>query len=436
MSAISYPIERFSGKISLPGDKSISHRALIISASSIGESKIEGLLEGDDVIATANALRLLGAEIKKFDSGIWSVHGCGVGGFCEPENALDLGNSGTGARLLMGLMAATPIRTIFIGDKSLSSRPMRRVIEPLERMGGRFSSRSGDLLPITVYGRDSLLPANEKMLVPSAQVKSAILLAALNIQGKSTIIENIPTRDHTENMLKAFGTDIQVDGPKITVTGHPELLAQDMSIPGDISSAAFPLVASIICPDSNVKFLGVSLNPLRTGLLKTLREMGANIKEENVRTIAGERVGDVIVGTARLEGVDVSPSRSPSMIDEYPILAIAAAFAKGKTAFKGVSELRVKESDRLTSIARGLLACGVQVQETEDELIIIGQNGRPNGGGKIAVNLDHRIAMAFLVFGMAAKEPVVVDDVGVIGTSFPQFIDVMNSSGANIQVVK
>ena len=425
--------DHFSGHLTVPGDKSISHRALMFAASAVGDSRVTGLLEGEDVMATAGALRVLGADIAKQRDGAWMVAGRGVGGLREPARILDLGNAGTGVRLLMGLVASHPFNSMFAGDESLSARPMERVMAPLRRMGVAFTARSGGLLPLTVHGSDMLMPIEETLSVASAQVKSAILLAGLNTRGKTTVIETAPSRDHTENMLKYFGANIEVDdireGRAITISGYPELEARDIQVPADISSAAFPLVAGLLCP-GGVTVDNVSLNPLRTGLLDCLKEMGAKVTIANERISGGEAIGDISVEEGSLSGVTVPADRAPSMIDEYPILAIAAACADGDTVLEGVGELRVKESDRLSTIADGLTTCGVDVEETEDSLTIHGRGQAPKGGGRIATHLDHRIAMSFLVLGMVTKAPITIDDGTPIATSFPSFVELMNGAGA------
>jgi len=430
---ISSKTESFSGTLKVPGDKSISHRALILAASAVGESRITGLLEGEDVMATASALRALGAEVETAGDGTWIVAGRGVGGLQEPSQILDMGNSGTGVRLLIGLVASHAFNCMFSGDASLTSRPMDRVMGPLRRMGVEFTARSGGLLPLTVHGSDMLMPIEETLSVASAQVKSAILLAGLNTRGATTVVEPAPTRDHTENLLKYFGAEVAVEdipaGRAITLTGYPELEAKDIQVPADISSAAFPLVAGLLCP-GGVTVENVSLNPLRTGLLDCLREMGATIAIGNDQQDGGEPIADISVDHGDLRGITVPASRAPSMIDEYPILAVAAACADGDTVFEGVGELRVKESDRLSAIAAGLTACGVSVEETEDTLTIHGNGVPPRGGGVVQTHLDHRIAMSFLVLGMATEQPVTIDDGAPIATSFPGFVSLMNSAGA------
>lgn len=427
-----------TGAARVPGDKSISHRALMFGALALGESVVEGLLEGDDVLRTAAAMRALGAEVERLGDGRWRLHGRGVGGLREPAEVLDMGNSGTGARLLMGLVASHPFTTFFTGDASLRSRPMKRVSDPLSRMGARFVTRDGGRLPAAVVGTDQPLPVTYELPVASAQVKSAVLLAGLNTPGETTVIEREATRDHTELMLRAFGANVRVehldDGRRaITVTGFPELTGRHVVVPADPSSAAFPAVAALLVPGSRVVLEGVGMNPLRTGLYQTLREMGATIHFDNVRQEGGEEVADLIVEASSLRGVEVPAARAPSMIDEYPILAVAAAFALGTTRMTGLAELRVKESDRLGAMARGLAACGVKVEETEDTLTVHGTGTPPKGGATIAVDLDHRIAMSFLVMGMASEEPVAVDDAESIDTSFPGFSDLMNGLGAAVR---
>ena len=434
---VSHRIETVSGTLTVPGDKSISHRALIIGASAVGETNIYGLLEAGDVIATALALKNLGADVKKNSDGSWSVFGRGVGGLSEPTAILDMGNSGTGARLLMGLVAAHPFNTIFSGDTSLCARPMGRVIYPLRRMGAGFNAHSGDTLPLIVQGSDMLRPVTEALTVASAQVKSAILLAGLNTRGQTTVVEAFPSRDHSENMLEAFGAEISIveeeRGKAITLTGYPELLAQNISIPGDFSSAAFPMVAALITPGDGILINNVCLNSLRKGLLDTLLEMGAKINIKHHDVLSGEQVGDILVKFGLLKGVRVPSERAPKMIDEYPILAVAAACAEGKTVFEGVSELRLKESDRLSAISRGLAACDVEVDETKDSISITGKGKAPLGGGHILSNMDHRVAMAFLVLGMVTEKPIIVDDAAYIDTSFPGFIEVMNGLGGDLR---
>jgi 3-phosphoshikimate 1-carboxyvinyltransferase len=426
-----------AGRARVPGDKSISHRALMFGALAVGESRISGLLEGEDVLRTAACMRALGAEVEREPDGTWRLWGRGVGGLVEPADVLDMGNSGTGARLLMGLVATHPFTTIFTGDSSLRSRPMRRVSAPLERIGAQILTREGGRLPATVIGCANPVPIVYETPVASAQVKSAVLLAGLNIAGETTVIEREATRDHTERMLATFGADVRVEpaeggGRAITVTGHPDLRGRALVVPADPSSAAFPAVAALLVEGSSITLEGVGVNPLRTGLYQTLREMGADITFDSPRTENGEAVADLVVRASGLRGVDVPAERAPSMIDEYPILAVAAAFAHGTTRMNGLAELRVKESDRLAAMAQGLAACGVEVEEETDALIVHGRGRPPLGGARIASRFDHRIAMAFLVLGMAAEKPVSVDEADSIDTSFPGFVDLMTGLGASI----
>jgi 3-phosphoshikimate 1-carboxyvinyltransferase len=432
----SSPIKSLRGLIEAPGDKSISHRALILGASAVGETTISGLLEADDVLATADALRALGAKIT-CDGPTWRIRGRGVGGLVEPDRVLDLGNSGTGARLLMGLVASHPFTTFFTGDASLRSRPMRRVIDPLSEIGAAVWSRSKARLPLAVRGAHDPLPIDYTLEVASAQVKSAILLAALNTPGRTSVIERARSRDHTERMLAHFGAEIiATDGPNggrtIMLTGQPELSGRELVVPGDISSAAFLLVAALVVPGSRVTIANVGINPLRTGLLDTLTEMGARIEIADARMVSGEPVADLVVAASDLAAVDVPAERVPRMIDEFPILAVAAACAGGTTRMSGLAELRVKESDRLAAIGDGLAACGVAVEAGPDWLVIRGAGGPPPGGGHVATRFDHRIAMSFLVLGAAAREPIVIDDAAAIATSFPGFVAMMNGLGAAI----
>ena len=425
------------GQAKVPGDKSVSHRSLMFGAMALGKTTVTGLLEGEDVLRTAAAMRSLGAEVVRHGDGTWELHGRGVGGLAEPEDVLDMGNAGTGARLVMGLVASHPFTTIFTGDASLRSRPMRRVTEPLSRMGASFFGRSGGRLPMSVVGTGDPLPIAYELPVASAQVKSAILLAGLNTPGTTTVIEQEATRDHTEKMLTGFGANVKVEllgngGRAISVKGHPDLTGQKVLVPADPSSAAFPAVAALLVPGSEVTLPAVGINPLRAGLFETLREMGADLTLANPRDQAGEPVADLVLRHGPLKGVDVPPERAPSMIDEYPILAVAAAFAEGTTRMRGLAELRVKESDRLAATARGLVACGVKLEIEGDDLIVHGNGRPPVGGASIAVNLDHRIAMAFLVLGMASEQPVTIDDGAAIETSFPGFSALMNGLGAEI----
>ena len=425
------------GSCGVPGDKSISHRALILGALAAGETHVRNLLESEDVAATAAALRALGAAIEQDEEGLWRVQGVGVGGLAEPDGVLDLGNSGTAVRLLAGVCASHGFATFMTGDRSLRRRPMGRIVEPLERMGARFVTRSGGRLPLAVIGAARPMPIEYRLPVPSAQVKSAVLLAGLNAPGETRVVEPAPTRDHTERLLRRFGARVSeeagADGAKtIVVTGYPELEASALRVPGDPSAAAFPLAAALIVPGSDIEIRDVGLNPDRIGLLETLREMGAAIETGPVREQAGEPVADLAVRSGPLCGVDVPASRAPSMIDEYPILSVVAACAEGTTRLNGLSELRVKESDRLGATAAGLRAAGADVTERGDGLDIVGRGAPPPGGGRVATHLDHRIAMAFLVLGMASEKPMAVDDGSMIGTSYPDFVATMNRLGASI----
>ncbi|MFV0245615.1 MAG: 3-phosphoshikimate 1-carboxyvinyltransferase [Qingshengfaniella sp.] len=423
------------GTAEIPGDKSISHRALILGALAVGETRVTGLLEGQDVLDTAKAMQAFGADVSRDAAGTWTVQGVGVGGFAEPEDVIDCGNSGTGVRLIMGAMATTPITATFTGDASLRSRPMRRITDPIALFGATSHGRSGGRLPMTVIGARDPLPVRYTTPVPSAQVKSAVLLAGLNAPGQTVVIEAEATRDHSERMLAGFGAQITSEatpeGRVITLTGQPELKPQTIAVPRDPSSSAFPVVAALIVEGSDILVPNIGLNPTRTGLFTTLREMGADLTYENEREEGGEPVADLRVRFSALKGIEVPPERAPSMIDEYPILSVVAAFAEGATVMRGVKELRVKESDRIDAMARGLEACGVRIEEDEDTLIVhgMGAGGVP-GGGTCAARLDHRIAMSFLCLGMAAKSPVTVDDAGPIATSFPIFEGLMTSLGA------
>jgi 3-phosphoshikimate 1-carboxyvinyltransferase len=425
-----------AGQIDVPGDKSISHRALMLGALAVGETAITGLLAGDDVLHTAACMRALGAEIARGEDGVWRVAGLGVGGLVEPDRVLDMGNSGTGVRLLMGLVASHPMTAIFTGDASLCRRPMARVTTPLAQMGARFVGRSGGRLPLAVVGTADALPIEYRLPVASAQVKSAIILAGLNTPGETTVIEPEPTRDHSERLLRHFGAEVRVeddsDGARrVTLVGQPELRAADVVVPGDPSSAAFPTVAALIVPGSEVRIRNVGTNPLRTGLFTTLAEMGADIAFAEARIAGGEPVADLVVRAGGLKGVEVPAERAPSMIDEYPILAVAAACAEGTTIMRGLAELRVKESDRLAAMARGLAANGVAVEELPDGLIVHGRGRPPAGGALVATEMDHRIAMSFLVLGLAAECAVTVDDDAMIDTSFPGFAALMGGLGAD-----
>ena len=425
------------GTAAVPGDKSVSHRALILGALAVGETRIAGLLEGGDVLDTAAAMRAFGAEVTRDGPGAWRVHGVGVGGLMEPEDVIDCGNSGTGVRLIMGAMATCDISATFTGDASLRSRPMGRVTEPLALFGATARGRRGGRLPLTLTGAANPMPVQYATPVPSAQVKSAILLAGLNAPGQTVVIELAPTRDHTERMLRAFGaevaTEVTDEGHVITLTGQPELQAQAVTVPRDPSSAAFPVAAALMVPGSVVTVPGVGLNPGRAGFYDTLAEMGADLAYLDRREEGGEPVADLVVRHGVLRGVEVPPERAAAMIDEYPVLATLAAVAEGPTAMRGIGELRVKESDRLDAMARGLQACGVRVEEGPDRLVVHGKGpGGVAGGATVASRLDHRIAMAFACLGLAAKAPIEVDDAGPIATSFPGFAELMRGLGVEI----
>jgi len=427
-----------AGTAAVPGDKSISHRALILGALAVGETRITGLLEGEDVRATARAVAAFGAEVTRDAPGAWRVRGVGVGGLAEPGDVIDCGNSGTGARLLMGAMATCPITATFTGDASLRARPMDRITGPLALFGARALGRAGGRLPLTLVGAAEPVPAHYVLPVASAQVKSAVLLAGLNAPGETVIIEPRPSRDHTERMLAGFGAELHgeetEEGRAITLAGRPELRPQEIAVPADPSSAAFPLAAALIVPGSEVTLPAVGINPTRAGLFETLLGMGADLHVSNRREVGGEPVADL---TARfspaLEGADIPPERAASMIDEYPVLAVVAAFAGGTTRMRGIGELRVKESDRIDAVARGLEACGVRVEETEDSLTVHGRGpGGVPGGARVAARGDHRIAMSFLVAGLATQRPVGVDDASAVATSFPGFARLMAGIGAAI----
>jgi len=432
----SRPTSALSGVARVPGDKSISHRSLMLGTLAVGETVIEGLLEGEDVLRTAAAMRALGASTVRESDGSWRVHGRGIGGLQEPGDVLDLGNAGTGARLLMGLLATHRLTAFLTGDASLRSRPMARVAKPLQEIGARIVARDGCRLPLAIIGASEPVPISYRLPVASAQVKSAVLLAGLNTPGETSVVEPEPTRDHTELMLRHFSVEVRVemtnDGRRTTIVGQPEITGRRIAVPADPSSAAFPLVAALLLPGSDVTLCHVGINPHRVGLIETLREMGAAIAFANQRQEAGEPVADIRVRASRLTGVTVPAARAPSMIDEYPILAVAAACADGTTVMQGLGELRVKESDRLAAIANGLRACGVAVEDGPDSLTVQGGNGRPRGGASIVTNLDHRIAMAFLIMGMVAERPVEIDDGSPIETSFPGFAALMNGLGAQI----
>jgi len=424
-----------TGKARVPGDKSISHRALILGALSVGKTRISGLLEGEDVLNTAKSMRALGAEVDRTGDFAWVVQGVGVSGFAEPQNPLDFGNSGTGCRLVMGAVAGCPITAVFDGDASLRSRPMRRVLDPLELMGAKTrSSGEGGRLPLTLAGARDPVPITYRTPVASAQIKSAVLLAGLSAPGVTTVIEQEASRDHTELMLKHFGAEIVsskegAHGRKIALTGQPELHGADVVVPADPSSAAFPIVAALIVEGSDIILPDVMTNPLRTGLFATLREMGALLEETEVRGDAGEPMAQIRARASKLRGVEVPPERAPSMIDEYLVLAVAAAFAEGTTIMRGLHELRVKESDRLAATAAMLRVNGVSVEISGDDLLVEGR-GHVLGGGLVATHMDHRIAMSALVMGLASDKPVKVDDTAFIATSFPDFIPMMRALGA------
>jgi 3-phosphoshikimate 1-carboxyvinyltransferase len=425
------------GRVRVPGDKSISHRALIFGALAVGETPITGLLEGEDVINTAKAMQALGATVEHVGEGAWRVQGVGVGGFREPDAVLDFGNSGTGARLVMGAVAGCPITAGFDGDASLRKRPMQRILDPVVLIGARVTGGAeGGRLPLSLRGARDPIPILYRTPVPSAQIKSAVLLAGLAAPGTTIVIESEASRDHTERLLRHFGAELAVEnegehGRKITLRGEPELVPAPVVVPADPSSAAFPMVAALLVPGSEIVLGDVMTNPLRTGLIATLREMGADIEAVEVRGGVGEEMADVRVRASALQGVDVPAERAPSMIDEYPVLAVAAAFAEGTTVMRGLKELRVKESDRLAAIADGLKVNGVAVEIEGDNLIVHGK-GRPAGGGMVATHMDHRIAMAFLVMGLGSEKPVAVDDTTFIATSFPGFVPMLRGLGADL----
>ncbi|EZP52643.1 3-phosphoshikimate 1-carboxyvinyltransferase [Sphingomonas sp. RIT328] len=415
-----------TGSLQVPGDKSISHRALMFSALAVGESRITGLLEGEDVLATAAALRAMGADIERTGAGAWRVNGVGVGGLLQPATALEMGNSGTSTRLLMGLVASHPITATFTGDASLSARPMGRVIEPLSQMGAAFTASPGGRLPLMLRGISPAVPITYTLPVASAQVKSAVLLAGLNTPGITRVVEPVATRDHSERMLRGFGAELTIEddpaGRIIAIHGEAELRPQTITVPGDPSSAAFWLVAASIVPGSDLVVRNVGLNVTRTGLIAALRLMGADITEQDRREVGGEPVADLHVRHAPLTAIEVPPELAPSMIDEYPVLFVAAAFAAGRTVARGAHELRVKESDRIAAMAAALTACGVACEEYEDGLAITGTGGEAiPGGARVASLLDHRIAMSMTVAGLHATRPVVIDDIAPVATSYPAF---------------
>ena len=427
-----------SGVAAVPGDKSISHRALILGAMAVGRTSITGLLEGQDVLDTAKAMQAFGATIERRAPGDWIVDGVGVGGFAEPDHVIDCGNSGTGVRLIMGAMATTPITVTFTGDASLVKRPMGRITDPLALFGARAYGRAGGRLLMTLIGAGLPTAVRYTLPVASAQVKSAVLLAGLNAPGETVVIEREPTRDHSERMLRGFGADLRTEqtdeGTVITLVGQPELRPQTVAVPRDPSSAAFPVCAALIVEGSDILVPGVSQNPTRNGLFTTLIEMGGDITLENPREEGGEPVADLRVRASTLKGIEVPVERAASMIDEYPILSAIAAFAEGDTIMRGIAELRVKESDRIAAMARGLEACGVPVDETEDSLIVHGRGPTGvRGGATCQSHLDHRIAMSFLVLGLAAQKAVTVDDGSPIATSFPAFESLMTGLGAAIE---
>ncbi len=427
-----------AGRARVPGDKSISHRALILGALAVGSTRISGLLEGEDVLNTAKAMRALGARVERVGSGRWQVGGVGVAGFAAPAGALDFGNSGTGCRLVMGAVAGCPIAATFDGDASLRKRPMGRVLDPLVLMGAQVTeAATGGRLPITLAGARDPVPILYRTPVPSAQIKSAVLLAGLAAPGVTTVIETEASRDHTELMLAYFGAEVTSEpdgayGRRISLVGQPELAPKAIAVPADPSSAAFPMVAALMVPGSDILLTDVMTNPLRTGLIATLREMGASIIEEEVRQDAGEAMAGFRVRHSALRGVQVPPERAPAMIDEYPVLAVAAAFAEGTTVMRGLHELRVKESDRLAATADMLRINGVDVEIAGDDLAVHGR-GRAEGGGLVATHMDHRIAMSALVLGLAADKPVKVDDASFIATSFPGFAGLMRELGGDLQ---
>ncbi len=426
------------GVAHVPGDKSISHRSLILGALSVGRTHVTGLLEGTDVLDTAKAMQAFGAEVNRLGDGEWEVYGVGVGGFGEPDNVIDYGNSGTGVRLVMGAAATTPITVTYTGDASLRSRPMARITDPIALFGARSYGRQGGRLPMTVIGTGEPVPVRYVSPVPSAQVKSAVLLAGLNAPGQTVVIEKEATRDHTERMLAGFGaeitTEITDEGRVITLTGQPELTAQTITVPRDPSSAAFPVAAALLAEGSEVLVPNIGQNPTRNGLYITLKEMGADITFENERLEGGEPIADLRVKYGPLKGVTVPPERAASMIDEFPILSAIAATAEGTTVMLGVKELRVKESDRIDAMARGLEANGVTIEETEDTFTVHGMGqGNVPGGGTCETHLDHRIAMSFMCLGMATQKPVKIDDAGPIETSFPIFVPLMEELGAKFR---
>lgn len=429
------PCGPLEGRVRVPGDKSISHRALMLATLAVGRSHVDGLLTAEDVMATAEAMRAFGATIVE-ENGRFVIDGVGLGMLAEPDHVLDFGNAGTGSRLTMGLAGGHPITTTFVGDASLSRRPMGRVLDPLRQMGVSVVAREGDRMPLSIRGPRTLMPIEYRLPMASAQVKSAVLLAGLSAPGETTVIEPVATRDHTERMLRGFGATVKIEdapgGRRITVTGQTPLSPTDVVVPADPSSAAFVMVAALVVPGSDITIEDVMLNPARTGLLTTLTEMGGDIEILNRRDAGGEEIADVRVRASRLKGVDVPAERAPSMIDEYPVLAVAATFADGKTRMNGLGELRVKESDRLAAVAAGLEANNVTFEAGEDWLVVEGRRGKV-GGGTVTTHLDHRIGMSFLVLGLAADEAVAIDDHSVIATSFPSFMALFEGLGATIE---
>lgn len=436
-SLASYKVGGLKGEIIVPGDKSISHRSVILSSQAIGTSVISGLLEAEDVLSTISSLKKLGVVINKQSDGTWVVDGVGIGGFKDPGDVLDMGNAGTGARLMMGLVATYPFVSFFTGDSSLRTRPMLRILKPLSLMGVQSFSAQGGKLPVAIVGNESAVPIEYELPVASAQLKSSILLAGLNCKGKTTIIETSPSRDHTEKMLAGFGANIEIttkdDGKKYsTLEGRPNLKPMDISVPGDPSSAAFLVASALISENSDVLVKNVCVNPLRAGFYKTLFEMNANIEFENEREVAGETVADIRAKTSKnMKGVTVPASRVPTMIDEYPILSVISCFASGNTIMENIGELRVKESDRVQGIEEGITANGGVVEVGEDYIVVKGQ-GKMQGGATVKTNMDHRMAMSFLVLGMASEKEVTIDDDWSIATSFPNFLDLASSIGSKI----
>lgn len=437
MSLTAHKNSPLTGTARIPGDKSISHRAILFGSLAIGETIVSGLLEGEDVLCTADAMRAMGAKIEHGDDGLWRIYGVGTAGLHEPTSVLNMGNSGTSTRLLMGLLAGLPITATFTGDASLTKRPMKRVMTPLSLMGARFMARGDDKLPLTMHGAENALAIEYRLPVASAQVKSAILLAGLNALGTTTVIEDTPTRDHSENMLRHFGveinvTDLENGAQAITIKGHQALQPCAIDVPADPSSAAFPAVAAILTEGSSIVLPNIGINPRRTGIYTCLQEMGASIEFKNKRVQAGEPVADIHIKYSALKGITVPEDIVPSMIDEFPVFAAAAACASGTTVMTGLEELRVKESDRLLMIAKGLESCGVKLEMGEASLTIHGNGKPPKGGASIETALDHRIAMAFLVLGGVTDEPITIDDAKPIKTSFPNFASLMNEFGGKI----